>query len=113
MEGGRDRAGSVYEVDVDDKAWRKAGEADASATEEEGAPPQSDAASGQATDQFGLELSAAIEKGINFFRERNDNSEVVNLYAKIKKEGNAYSNEKKSLTDWMRNVRNKMKAIHA
>ena len=112
-EKGREPPNSLYQEDSDEESWKKRGEADASSTEDEGAPLQSDAASGQATDQFGLDLNAAIEKGINFFRGRNDGSEVVNLYAKIKKEGNDYSKEKTNLTPWMQNVRKKMKAIHA
>ena len=104
---------SLYQEDTDDEAWKKTGEADASSTEDEGAPLQSDAASGQATDQIGLDLDTALEKGINFFRERNDGTDVVDQYAKIKREGNAHSKEKTTLTPWIKNVRNKMKAIHA
>ena len=103
---------SLYQEDTDDEAWKKTGEADASSSEDEGAPLQSDAASGQATVQFGLDLGAAVETGINLFRARNDGTDVVDQYAKIKAE-NSYSKEKTNLTPWMRSVRKKMKAIHA
>ena len=110
---GREHPNSLYQVDSDEEAWKKTGEADASSTEDEGAPLQSDAASGQATDQFGLDLDTAVETGINLFRARNDGTDVVDQYAKIKREGNALSKEKTNLTPWMANVRKKMKAIHA
>ena len=113
---GRERPNSIYQVDIDEESWKTSGEADASSSEDEGAigaPLQSDAASGQATDQFGLDLGTALEKGINFFRERNDGTDVVDQYAKIKREGNSLSKEKTNLTPWMANVRKKMKAIHA
>ena len=103
---------SLYQEDSDDEAWKKTGEADASSSEDEGAPLQSDAASGQATVQFGLDLDAAVETGINLFRARNDDTDVVDQYVKIKAE-NSYSKEKRNLTPWMRSVRKKMKAIHA
>ena len=63
---------------------------------------------------FGLNLYDAVEAGIQAFRHKNDHEKpIIDLYAKIKKEGNAYSKMKTNLTPWMKMARNQLKAIHA
>ena len=74
------------------------------------AQPTASVSADVATDKFGQDSDSAVEVGIEAFRSKTDNDgSVVELYAKIKKEGRP----KTTLTPWIKNVRRKMKAIHA
>ena len=63
---------------------------------------------------FGLDLDHAVGAGIQAFRHKNDHEiPIINLYAKIKKEGNAHAKMKTTLTPWLKMASNQLKAIHA